>query len=390
MSDQALIVLDGWKPPRMAEAAIEERSELLAALNMLAKVEIKTPQAAANAAEVIGQARRWETDIEEHSKSMRDPFFQHSKKIKACSDEFMLPVLQDRMKVERQLAEWEAEQIRIKQNLERQAKAEADRKRREEEQLIREAEAKRQAEERAEAARLEAIEADKRAAKNAAEKERLARLAEEERQRQIEAQAKRDAEYQSEQRRLVAITPAPVAFEPAKTEGVNSAVAIEFDVTDQQQFAEWCWNTGHADWVREIAFEKRLVKTFLDKLPADKPLPQIPGLDLRRVVAVNVKKATKQRIRDVATTRVALEDAPAQQEEPVLSQWIDTPHSSQILRVGYDPERLILQIVFKNGGSIYDYYQVPAAVFEGFRTADSVGVYFGKTVKGVFAYQKRL
>jgi hypothetical protein len=67
--------------------------------------------------------------------------------------------------------------------------------------------------------------------------------------------------------------------------------------------------------------------------------------------------------------------------------WIETPDSSNIARFRYTSESNILEIEFKKGG-IYQYFDVPEAVFEQMKTASSTGQYFAANVKGVFRFAR--
>jgi len=48
--------------------------------------------------------------------------------------------------------------------------------------------------------------------------------------------------------------------------------------------------------------------------------------------------------------------------------------SSNLASVGYDPENMILEIEFHNGG-IYQYFNVPESVYRSLMSADSHGKY---------------
>jgi hypothetical protein len=61
--------------------------------------------------------------------------------------------------------------------------------------------------------------------------------------------------------------------------------------------------------------------------------------------------------------------------------------SSNVAEIGYDEESSTLQIEFKNG-TIYQYFDVPVDLFDGLRTADSVGGYLAANIKGVYRYSK--
>ena len=67
--------------------------------------------------------------------------------------------------------------------------------------------------------------------------------------------------------------------------------------------------------------------------------------------------------------------------------WIETPDSSNIARFRYDKGSCVLFIEFTKGGS-YQYFDVPEAVFDGMKAADSKGQYFSRNVKGVFRYAR--
>jgi hypothetical protein len=67
--------------------------------------------------------------------------------------------------------------------------------------------------------------------------------------------------------------------------------------------------------------------------------------------------------------------------------WIETPESSNIARFGYDSASSMLCIEFQRGGS-YQYFDVPEAVFDAMKAADSKGQYFAQNVKGVFRYAR--
>ena len=54
--------------------------------------------------------------------------------------------------------------------------------------------------------------------------------------------------------------------------------------------------------------------------------------------------------------------------------------SSNIVSVGYDATRMILEIEFKGGG-IYQYSNVPLSVYEGLMAAGSHGSYFAAYIK---------
>lgn len=67
-------------------------------------------------------------------------------------------------------------------------------------------------------------------------------------------------------------------------------------------------------------------------------------------------------------------------------EWVPVT-SSTISRIRWDPQSLILEIEFHNG-RIYQYFDVPEAVFQALRNAPSVGTYFSQNVKGAFRFAR--
>jgi hypothetical protein len=61
--------------------------------------------------------------------------------------------------------------------------------------------------------------------------------------------------------------------------------------------------------------------------------------------------------------------------------------SSMMWSVGYDASRVVLEIEF-DGGSVYEYYGVPAAVYEGLMSAKSHGHYFDEFIRDRYEYAR--
>ena len=59
--------------------------------------------------------------------------------------------------------------------------------------------------------------------------------------------------------------------------------------------------------------------------------------------------------------------------------------SSSIVSVGYDAGHSILEIEFE-GSRVYQYFDVPASVYEALLEAESIGRFVNEQVKSVFAY----
>lgn len=64
-----------------------------------------------------------------------------------------------------------------------------------------------------------------------------------------------------------------------------------------------------------------------------------------------------------------------------------TVKSSNIDRVGYDEDSKTLAVEFRTGAT-YHYFEVPKSVYEGLKSAESVGAYFAQNIKGSYAYHK--
>ena len=65
--------------------------------------------------------------------------------------------------------------------------------------------------------------------------------------------------------------------------------------------------------------------------------------------------------------------------------------SSQISKIGYDPETQTLAVEFKGksgSGSLYHYSDVPASAHEALMAADSKGTHLGKHIKNTHPHKK--
>ncbi|MBD1936699.1 KTSC domain-containing protein [Microcoleus sp. FACHB-68] len=62
--------------------------------------------------------------------------------------------------------------------------------------------------------------------------------------------------------------------------------------------------------------------------------------------------------------------------------------SSMANGIGYDEERKVLQVEFKNG-SVYQYSEVESETWESFQSADSVGQFFNAEIRGSY-YSERI
>jgi hypothetical protein len=67
--------------------------------------------------------------------------------------------------------------------------------------------------------------------------------------------------------------------------------------------------------------------------------------------------------------------------------WIATPNSSNVAGFDYAPATQVLIVEFKNGGR-YNYFDVPANVYEAMKAAPSTGEFLARNVKGRFRYAR--
>lgn len=59
--------------------------------------------------------------------------------------------------------------------------------------------------------------------------------------------------------------------------------------------------------------------------------------------------------------------------------------SSTLAAVGYDAVRKLLQLEFRSG-AVYQYFGVPAAIYESLLNATSKGSFFNRSIRGRFPY----
>lgn len=70
-----------------------------------------------------------------------------------------------------------------------------------------------------------------------------------------------------------------------------------------------------------------------------------------------------------------------------MTNWIESPESSNITRFGYDEANQVLYVEFNNG-SIYQYFDVTQSVFEQMKTAPSKGRFLAQNIKGTYRYAR--
>ncbi|WP_300598429.1 KTSC domain-containing protein [Niabella sp.] len=62
--------------------------------------------------------------------------------------------------------------------------------------------------------------------------------------------------------------------------------------------------------------------------------------------------------------------------------------STVIAQFHYHAGTKTLEIHFVSG-AIYDYYEVPEAVYQAFKTASSKGAYFNQHIKEVYSFERK-
>ncbi len=63
---------------------------------------------------------------------------------------------------------------------------------------------------------------------------------------------------------------------------------------------------------------------------------------------------------------------------------LEPVESNQVKAIGYDDATKTLAVQFKHGlGAIYHYPNVERATFEAFKSAESIGTFFGQNIKSL-------
>lgn len=65
----------------------------------------------------------------------------------------------------------------------------------------------------------------------------------------------------------------------------------------------------------------------------------------------------------------------------------DPVASSNLVSMGYDPDSETLEIEFRNG-TIYQYYNIPQALYEQFVTANSMGSFLNTHIRNAYPYSR--
>ena len=69
-----------------------------------------------------------------------------------------------------------------------------------------------------------------------------------------------------------------------------------------------------------------------------------------------------------------------------FSEWVYV-ESTDLKAVRYDDDGLVLEIEFHSGG-VYQYYDVPEAIFHELLNSDSKGKYFHANIKNNYRYAR--
>ena len=62
--------------------------------------------------------------------------------------------------------------------------------------------------------------------------------------------------------------------------------------------------------------------------------------------------------------------------------------STNIAAVGYDSELKVLEVEFVNSGAVYQYYGVPAEVYQDLMDASSPGRYFSQNIINTYTHAR--
>ena len=71
-----------------------------------------------------------------------------------------------------------------------------------------------------------------------------------------------------------------------------------------------------------------------------------------------------------------------------MSEWISTPQSSNVAGFCYYDSTQVLTVEL-NSGTRYNYYDVPNHIYEGMKTAESIGKYLNSEIKGHYRYARQ-
>ncbi len=61
--------------------------------------------------------------------------------------------------------------------------------------------------------------------------------------------------------------------------------------------------------------------------------------------------------------------------------------STVIATMHYDPDSATLRVIFRSG-MVYDYMNVPPAIYDAMKNAGSKGKYLNRHIKGKYAFEK--
>ncbi len=61
--------------------------------------------------------------------------------------------------------------------------------------------------------------------------------------------------------------------------------------------------------------------------------------------------------------------------------------STNVAEVGYDPGTMTLEVAFRNG-TLYQYFDVPEALFQEMLRSDSIGKFLNTQIKNSYRYAK--
>lgn len=117
--------------------------------------------------------------------------------------------------------------------------------------------------------------------------------------------------------------------------------------------------------------------------------------NIRTILSFDGKNIEMRREKDGSIAKLTLDDWNKMQRFNVFTLITDSNQmerkqvkSSNIKSIGYDEEKKLLQIEFRNTGSLYEYSNIEKSMYEELMSAPSVGSYFIKKIKDLYPFKK--
>ena len=104
---------------------------------------------------------------------------------------------------------------------------------------------------------------------------------------------------------------------------------------------------------------------------------------LLTVTACNTARYEASVIAAAEEEQMGQKPLPIEDDEP-SAEMVGTPNSTCFSAVGYDEEREILFVQFRDSGSVYSYDDVPQDIYDELFSAYSMGGYYNENIKGSY------